>query len=58
MKHVITSRNYGSKASILLTKATAVQNEVALSYHRVRRLYFVAVVFMTTIIVEVEAFIL
>ena len=32
-----------------LTKTTAAQNEVALSYHRVRRLYFVAVVFVTTI---------
>ena len=29
---------------ILLTKVTAVQNEVALSYHKVRGLYFLAVV--------------
>ena len=35
---------------ILLTKTTAVQNEVALSYHNVRRLYFLAVVFVGTIL--------
>ena len=35
--------------SILLTKITAALNEVALIYHRVRRLYFLAVVFVTTI---------
>ena len=34
---------------ILLTKATAARNEVALSYHEVRRLYFLAVVFVVTI---------
>ena len=32
-----------------LTKITARQNEVALSYHRVRELYFRAVIFATTI---------
>ena len=31
---------------ILLTKTTAAQNEDALSYHRVRGLYFQAVVFV------------
>ena len=35
---------------ILLTKTTAALNEVALSYHEVRRLYFLAVVFVVTII--------
>ena len=35
---------------ILLTKTTAAQNEVALSYHRVRGLYFMAVVFAATIV--------
>ena len=35
--------------TILLTKTTAVQNEVALSYHKVRGLYFLAVVFAATI---------
>ena len=34
---------------ILLTKITAAQNEGALSYHRVRGLYFMAVVFAATI---------
>ena len=36
---------------ILLTKTTAVQNKVALSYHRVRGLYFLAIVFAATIVV-------
>ena len=31
---------------IHLTKATVAQNDVALSYHQVRRLYFLAVVFL------------
>ena len=34
----------------LLTKTTVAQNEVALSYHIVRGLYFQAVVFVATII--------
>ena len=34
---------------ILLTKTTAAQNGVALSYHKVRGLYFLAVVFMRSI---------
>ena len=34
----------------LLTKTTAAQNEVALSYHRVRGLYFLAVVFVSSIV--------
>ena len=34
---------------ILLTKTTAARNEVALSYHKVRGLYFLAVVFEATI---------
>ena len=36
--------------SKLLTKITAAQNEVALSYHKVRGLYFLAVIFAATII--------
>ena len=36
--------------TILLTKTTAAQNEDALSYHRVRGLYFQAVVFVATIV--------
>ena len=35
--------------NILLTKITAAQNEVAHSYHSVRGLYFLAVVFAATI---------
>ena len=35
--------------TILLTKTTAAQNEVALSYHTVRGLYFLAVVFVRSI---------
>ena len=34
--------------TIHLIKTTAAQNEVALSYHRVRGLYFLAVVFVAT----------
>ena len=34
---------------ILLTKIAAVKNEAALSYHRVRGLYFLAVVLLATI---------
>ena len=34
----------------LLTKTTAAQNEVALSYHKLRGLYFLAVVFAGSII--------
>ena len=37
------------KITILLTKATAAQNEVALSYHGMRGLYFLAVVFAAAI---------
>ena len=39
--------------AILLTKTTAVQNEVALSYHRVRGLCFQAVIFGETIIISI-----
>ena len=42
--HVVTVVKY-----ILLTKTAAAQNEDALSYHRVRGLYFQAVVFVVTI---------
>ena len=35
---------------MLLTEATAAQNEVALSYYRVRGLYFLADIFAVTII--------
>ena len=39
------------KRIILVTKITAAQNEVAVSYYRVRELYFLAVVFAAAIIV-------
>ena len=39
-----------SVANILLTKTTGAQNEVALTYHRVRGLYFQTVVFAATMI--------
>ena len=35
---------------ILLTKTTAVQNEDALSFHKLRGLYFLAVIFATSIV--------
>ena len=38
------------KVSILLTKITTAQNDVALSYHRVRGLYFLAVFSAATIV--------
>ena len=41
--------NSGSLLTILLTKTTATQIEVPLSYHRVHGLYFLAVVFVATI---------
>ena len=37
-------------AIILLTKTTAAQNGVALSYHSERGLYFLAVVFTSTVL--------
>ena len=39
---------------ILLTKTTAALNDDALSYHRVRGLYYMAVVFVATIVVLME----
>ena len=35
--------------AILLTRMTAAQNEVSLSYHRFRGLYFLAVIFVPTV---------
>ena len=42
---------YFFEISILVTKTTAAQNESALSYHRLRGLYSLAVVFVRSIIV-------
>ena len=36
-----------------MTKITAAQNEVTLSYHKVRGLYFLAVIFAATIVVAI-----
>ena len=41
---------YQANIPILHTKKAAAQNEVALTYHKVRGLYFLAVVFAATII--------
>ena len=41
---------------ILLTKTTAAQNEVARSYHKVRGLYFLAVVFATSVVLSYFTF--
>ena len=43
--------HYSIIYTILLIKTTAAQNEVALSYHRVRGLHFLAVVFVATIVI-------
>ena len=40
--------------TILLTKTTAAQNEDALSYHKVRGLYFLAVISVATIVGNVH----
>ena len=37
---------------MLLTKITAAQNEVALSYHKLRGLYFLAAVFTATFVIK------
>ena len=49
MKIVILTSNHYLK-NILVTKTTAAQNEVALSYHKVRGLYFLAIVFVSSIV--------
>ena len=45
-----SSINYIINQNILLTKTTATQNEVALSYHRARGLYLLVVVSAGTIV--------
>ena len=42
----------GIPANTCLTKTTAAQNEDALCYHRVRGLYFMAVVFVRSTVAE------
>ena len=41
-----------TKRNIFLTKITAVQKDVALSYNRIRGLYFLAVIFAATILLK------
>ena len=43
---------YFFEISILVTKTTAAQNESALSYHRLRGLYFLAAVFVRSIVIS------
>ena len=43
-----------NKLYILLTIITVAQNEAVLSYHRVRGLYFLAVIFAATIVILVS----
>ena len=50
---VISAIETFTKVCILLTKTTAAQTEDALSYYTVRGLYFLAVVFVATIVVNV-----
>ena len=47
---VVKCRNKYRAQNILLKKTTAAQNAVALSNHKVRGLYFLAVVFVATIV--------
>ena len=51
-QHHMYQRHLQQVLFILLPKTTAAQNEVALSYHRVRGLYFVAAVFAVTIVLH------
>ena len=44
-----TLKIYVYTSTILLTKTTAPQNEVALSYRKVRGLYFLPVIFVRSI---------
>ena len=39
---------------IHLTKTTAAQNDVALTYHRMRGLYFLAVIFVRSIVLSYQ----
>ena len=49
MHCIIPNESYNINHT-LLTETTATQNEVALTYHSVRGLHFLAVVFAATII--------
>ena len=47
----VTAKITTTCSGIVLTKTTASQNEVALSYHSVRGLYFLAVVFAEIVVI-------
>ena len=49
MAYYLYMSRIDKKIIILLTKTTAAQTEDALSYYRVRGLYFLAVVFVATV---------
>ena len=44
------NHKFGDDTTVRLTKTTAAQNEDTLSYYKVRGLYFLAVVFMRSIV--------
>ena len=46
---LLKSNHHQISFNKFLIKTTATRNEIALSYHRVRGLYFLAVVFVATI---------
>ena len=48
---ILLVTNFYALVHLLLTKTTVAQNEVALCYDRVRGPYFLAVVFVSTIVV-------
>ena len=56
--HLFTSPLYSENMFkgiiILLIKSTAAKNEVALSHHRVNRLFFLAVIFVRGIIGKMQ----
>ena len=47
---MIINKHYSYAINVALTEITAVKNEVALIYHSVRGLYFLAVFFAATIV--------
>ena len=56
MLYVVTLWTCWCFCTILLTITTVAQNEVALGYHRLRGLYFLAVVFAATISVSTYSY--
>ena len=48
---ILQNSIYGTTKDTALVKLTAVQNEVASSYHKMREIYFLAVIFTATEVV-------